>query len=504
MLMMRNNSRHITKVILIVIFLFSLLVYRPIYAESGTSVDTPLDSNYLKSISDFIKENYNGQPTNDLLMQGAMKGMFDSLDPYTTFYTKKEADSFFQSVGGTYSGIGISMELSGEYIMVAKVFSGSPAEKAGIIQGDKIGEVDGKNIAGISLDEAASLIMGIEGSKVKLGIIRKGQNNLLTFEITRATIKINPVTYDIRNGIGCIKLDMFNSYAGSSLTEALREMDKNKITKVILDLRGNPGGEVDQAIDVARNFIPKGLITSLDYKSQAYKDRPYYSNLESPKYRLAVLVNGSSASASEIVAGAVQDTQAGTLIGTKTFGKAKVQGVIPLLSPEASAKYQQQTGSRIVNAYELEDKFGITAADDELIGYTKITLGYYYTPKNRLIDGIGITPDIVVQDTGLFSNIDLAGIQKLSKTVKPVLNSEGSDVVNAEKILAILGYDVASPDSLLDARTFTAIKKFQRDMKLSPYGVLDFTTQSVLNSKLDEILIKYDKQYAKAIEILSK
>lgn len=502
---MRQKTRKVKSILfLLFILIFSMSLFQPAFADTAAAADGEIDTGYLQSIVDFIKDKYNGQTTNDQLMQGALKGLFNTMDPYTTFYTKEEAYSFFSSVNGTYSGIGISMELSGGYVMVSKVFSGSPAEKAGMLQGDKISQVEGKSIVGASLDEAASLIMGEAGTKVKLGIVRNGQSGILTLELTRETIKINPVTYEIINGIGYLKLDMFNSNAGSCLTEALNALDKSNITKVILDLRGNPGGEVNQAIEVARNFVPSGLITRLDYKSQSYTDQTFYSYLKTPKYKLAVLVNGSSASASEIVAGAIQDTQAGTLIGSKTFGKAKVQSLIPLLSPEASAKYEKQTGTKIVDAYELQDKFGIVATEDELIGYTKITVGYYYTPKDRLIDGAGITPDIIVEDPSTVSGIDPTIIQKLTKTNKPGLNGEGSDVLNAERILKILGYDVAAPDTLLDESTFKAIRKFQKDMKLCPYGVLDFTTQKALNTRLDDILQKYDMQFAKAVEILNK
>jgi C-terminal peptidase (prc) len=502
---MRQGIGRITsKLILIFIFIFCFSFYIPAYAETGDTSSNAFDSDYLQSITDMIKEKYNGQPTNDQLMQGALKGVFDSMDPYTTFFTKEEAESFFGSVSGSYSGIGITMELSGDYVIVSKVFPNSPAEKAGLIQGDKISEVNGKSIIGASLEEAQALIMGEIDTKVKLGIIRNSQDGVITFELTRQTIKVNPVTYEIVNGIAYIKLDMFNSNAGSGLAEALNEIDKNKITKVVLDLRGNPGGEVSQAIEVARNFVPSGLITRLDYKSSSYSDQPYYSYLQAPKYKLALLVNGSSASASEIVAGAIQDTKAGTLIGTKTFGKAKFQTLIPLLTPEASAKYQKQTGTRIVDVYDLEEKYGIVPTNEEIIGYTKMTVGFYYTPNDRLIDGIGITPDIVVQAPATVAGIDPTSIQRLTRTFKPGLNGEGSDVLNTERILRILGYDVSTPDTKLDTKTFKAITKFQKDEKLFPYGVLDYTTQKALNTKLDGIILKYDKQFAKAVEILNK
>jgi len=492
------------KLLTLFLLVFCLFFSQISFASAAEESQEPFDADYLQNVIDMILEKYNGQITSEQLMEGALRGIFDTMDPYTTFFTPEEADSFMGSISGTFSGIGISMELSGDYILIAKVFPGSPAEKAGILPGDRIAAVDGTNMMGASLDEASALIMGEAGTNVKLGIIRNGQTGMLTVDITRAVISINPVVHEIVNGIGYIRLDAFNSNTGAYLALALEEMDKAGITKIILDLRGNPGGEVSQAIAVARRFVPLGVITKLDFKSENYTDETYRSYLEAPKYKLAVLVDGMSASASEIVAGAIQDTQAGTLIGTKTFGKAKVQGLIPILTPEASARYEKQLGVKIVDVLDLEEEYGIVPEDDEIKGYTKMTIGFYYTPDGRLIDGTGITPDIVVEDTKPVSDIALSGIQKLTRTYKPGLNDGGTDVCNAEKILKVLGYDVGIPDNLLDEKTFAAVKKFQKDVKLFPYGVIDFTTQKALNDALDGIILKYDKQYAKAVEILSK
>ncbi len=486
------------------LLIFCLLFSQVMVASAAALDQNKIDTNYLQSVIDMILEKYNGQITPEQLMEGALKGVFDTMDPYTTYYTPEEADKFMGDISGTFTGIGIQMVLSDDYILVAKVFSGSPAEKSGLLQGDRIAEVDGRSIVGVSLDEASSLIMGEAGTKVKLGVLRNGKTGVINIDITRAVITINPVICDIINGIGYIRLDTFSSTSGAYMALALQKMDDAGVTKIILDLRGNPGGEVSQAVAIARRFVPEGLITKLDFKSEAFEDEVYNSYLAAPKYKLAVLVDGMSASASEIVAGAIQDTKAGTLIGTKTFGKSKVQGLIPLLTPEASAKYEKQLGVKTVDVVNLKEEYGITPKEDEIIGYTKMTIGFYYTPNGKLIDGTGITPDITVDDTRSVADVVLSGIQKLTVTAKPGLNDGGTDVTNAEKILKVLGYDVGTPDNLLDGKTFAAIKKFQKDMKLYAYGVLDFTTQKALNSALDGILLKYDKQFAKAMEVLNK
>jgi len=496
----KHSYRQLAVILIITGMLLSNIIYAPGAKASATEDD---ELRYLKSVMDMIKEKYNGEVTDKQLIEGALKGMFGSMDPYTAYFTSEQADSFFNDLNGAYEGIGISMEQKGDYIVVIKAFSSSPAEKAGILPGDRIVSADGKNLISASTEEAASMIMGKSGTKVSLGILRSNGDEVIIIEVTRAQITINPVTYEIKDGVGYIRLDVFNSNAYEFMIKALEEMDRSSITKIILDLRNNPGGEVGQAVSIARMFVPQGLITRLDFKSESVEDEEYFSYLENPKYKLAVLVNGMSASASEILAGAVQDTDAGTLIGAKTFGKAKVQNILPILTPEAYIKYESQLGIRQVDAYDLISKYGISPADSEIIGWTKITTGIYTTPKGRMIDGIGLTPEIQIGDPDIINGIDAGSIQKLSITSKPTLDSVGMDVYNAEKILKIIGYDVDSADTILDMKTFNAVWKFRVDRGLYPGGVLDFSTQKALNSELDLKILEIDRQYAKAVEVLN-
>lgn len=489
---------------LLPLILAAVLMQSPAVFASDSSADDSKNLEYLKSIMDLLKEQYKGEITDAGLAQGAINGMFNSLDPYTTFFTPSEAESFLGNISGSFSGIGVALELSGDYIVITRVYSGSPAEKAGILQGDRIVEADGKSLIGKTTDEAVSLIKGAEGTKVRLGILRTGKQDVRYFDILRETIKLNPVRYEIRDGIGYISLEMFNENADEFIGKALAEMDKNHISKIVLDLRNNPGGEVGVAVAIARRFVPAGVITTLDYKSESHKDVVYKSYLEKSKYKLAVLVNGMSASASEILSGAIQDTAAGSLVGTKTFGKAKFQGILPILTQAAFEKYEGQLGVKLVDAYELAEKYGVSPLDSEISGYAKITLGLYYTPKGRMIDGTGLTPDYRVDDPALVNEVDVNSVQKLTGTVKPGLNGQGTDVYNAEKILKMLGYSVDAPDTTLDAKTFEAIKQFQKNNKFYAYGILDFSTQKALNDALDKTILQTDKQYAKAVEVLNK
>ncbi|NMB96583.1 MAG: S41 family peptidase [Clostridiaceae bacterium] len=461
-----------------------------------------LNFDYINSVIDLIDSKYAGDIDNDKLLNGILKGIFNSLDPYTQFYTQEEAQQFLGSVEGLYEGIGISIEKQSDAIVITKVFPGTPADEAGLVQGDKIISIDLKSTVDITAEEAANLIRGLAGTKVTLGILRSNNNSIISVEVERKRIKLNPVTYEIKDDVGYIKLETFNANTEEFLNEALKEFDRNEINKIILDLRDNPGGLVDQGVALARNFVPKGLVTKLMFKSADTPDQEYNSYLENSKYELVVLVNSMSASASEIVAGAIQDTKAGIIVGTKTYGKAKVQSLLPILTPEAYDKYSEIVGDGVAGAYDLIHKYSISPLNSEVLGWIKITTGFYVTPKNRMIDGEGIIPDVIVEDPPITDGIHINSIQKLSLTWKPTLGDEGLDVYNAEKILKILGYDIEGPDTYLDEKTYSQISKFRTDRGFYAGGVLDFTTQKALNEAYDKFRIMFDKQYAKALELL--
>lgn len=486
--------------------LFVPLLIISLYGQTGFSEENTDKSSsgfdYLKGMSEMIKGSYNGETSDKALMEGALKGMFGTMDPYTEYYTNEEAESFFGTMDGSYEGIGISMIKENNAIMVDDVYPGFPAYKAGISRGDRIAEVEGKDTASMTANEVAGLIKGPAGTKVVLGLIKAGETQLTKVEVAREKISISPVQYNIKGDIGYIKINIFNMNVNEYLTKALNELDSKNIKKLILDLRDNPGGDVSQAVEAARKFVPEGLVTKLDFRSEDNTDMEYYSYLKEKKYKMAVLVNKNSASASEILAGAIQDTSAGTLIGTKTYGKAKVQNIYPLLTPAAYEKYSKKLGVNVVNAYVLERKYGISPQEDEIIGWAKITTGMYTTPKGRMIDLKGIDPDISVENTALIKGVEVGTVGKLAKITKPTLSSESVQVLCAEKILKMCGYDVDTPDDKLDSKTFKAIKKFQKDNKLFPYGTLDFSTQQRLNDKLDKLVEGADMQYLKAVELL--
>ncbi len=309
-----------------------------------------------------LKSRYAGDVPADALMTGAMKGTVKALgDPYSVYMDSKMYKEFMLETKGSFGGIGIILGVKDNVLTVVAPIEGTPGDKAGILGGDQIIKIDGKDAKDMAIDEAVNLIRGPVGSQVTLTINRTGQE-AKDYTLLRSNIQIKTVAGKLLdNGIGYVRLTMFNESTGADLAKKLQELEGQGMKAVILDLRNNPGGLLDESVQVAGNFVPKGPVVSVVTKDG--NRETWSSRLESPKYPLVVLVNGGSASASEIVAGAVQDTGAGTLIGTKTFGKGSVQTVVRL------------DGSSAV----------------------KLTIAKYYTPKDRSINGVGIEPDIKVE-----------------------------------------------------------------------------------------------------------
>ncbi len=313
-------------------------------------------------ISQLLKIGYVGDSSTSLLMSGAIKGTMSSVgDPYSIYMDPEMYKKLLIDTKGSFGGIGIILGSKDNILTVIAPIEGTPGEKIGILSGDQVVKIDGKDVKELAVDEAVNLIRGPEGSEVTLTINRAGEE-AKDYTITRSNIQIKTVSGKmLDNGIGYVRLSMFNENTGNDLTKKLEQLEREGMKGIILDLRNNPGGLLEESVKVANHFVPKGPIVSVIKKDGTKVTR--FSTLEKIKYPLVVLVNGGSASASEIVSGAVQDTDAGILIGTKTFGKGSVQTVVPL--PDASA--------------------------------VKITIAKYYTPSERSIHGIGIEPDIKVE-----------------------------------------------------------------------------------------------------------
>ena len=311
-----------------------------------------------------LEKKYIGEINDEELIEGAVKGYVDALgDPYTTYYTKKEMKTIMEETNGNFVGIGVYMtkDLEKNAILIIKPIENSPAEKAGILPGDLITKVDDVEYTGDKLEEASNKIRGEEGTKVKLEIYRNGETK--TFELTRTKVVVSHVTTKVlNNDIGYIAISDFEGECASEFETKYKQLEKQGIKKLIIDIRNNGGGIVDEALKIANMLVDKDS-TLLITKDKSDKEEITKAT-EKPIINMptVVLVNGYSASASEILAGALKDNGKATLVGTKTYGKGIIQEL-----------------------HQLSDGSGL-----------KITVSEYYTPNHNAIHKIGITPDVEI------------------------------------------------------------------------------------------------------------
>ena len=374
--MENRNTQRIYKMImlvLIVIIVTSLVTAFTTYqylSNNGISyskVNTTSLEGLEYTLSQFrseLEKKYIGEINDEELIEGAVKGYVDALgDPYTTYYTKKEMKTIMEETNGNFVGIGVYMtkDLEKNAILIIKPIENSPAEKAGILPGDLITKVDYVEYTGDKLEEASNKIRGEEGTKVKLEIYRNGETK--TFELTRTKVVVSHVTTKVlNNDIGYIAISDFEGECASEFETKYKQLEKQGIKKLIIDIRNNGGGIVDEALKIANMLVDKDS-TLLITKDKSDKEEVTKAT-EKPIINIptVVLVNEYSASASEILAGALKDNGKATLVGTKTYGKGIIQEL-----------------------HQLSDGSGL-----------KITVSEYYTPNHNAIHKIGITPDVEV------------------------------------------------------------------------------------------------------------
>jgi carboxyl-terminal processing protease len=323
-----------TAILLIISFVLGGFYFQD-YAYSFISSDNKLSNNLetsaLQKVYNFLKEEYLypdkiGDKTNAEL--GAVKGLVESIDdPYTVYFSKDEYKDFSESLDGKFQGIGAEIGLrEGQLIIIAPIL-GTPASKAGLLAGDAIITINGESTFGLSVEEAVTKIRGEKGTEVKLEIAREGQTGLKDFTIIRDVIDVPNMKVKEKDGVGVIAISQFQVETAQDLDQEIMKLQEKNIYNIVLDLRNNPGGYLQSAVDVVELFTPKGSIAVIE-KGKESNDVKELKTKKAPKYeglKLTVLVNQGSASASEIVAGALRDLKAIKLVGQQTFGKGLVQ-----------------------------------------------------------------------------------------------------------------------------------------------------------------------------------
>ena len=331
--------------------------------EGIISSDTETKLSYLKKL---IDETYLHDVKEKDLNEGIYKGYVEGLgDQYSAYYDKKETKELTESLDGSFSGIGAVMtqDASSGVITITRVYDDSPAKKAGIKAGDVLYRVEEKTVTGKDLDKVVSWIKGKKGTKVNLTLLRGTNSDKIKVTATRDVINVETVKYKVlENQIGYISISEFDSVTGDQFAKALKQLQKKNIKGLVVDLRNNPGGSLTTVCDILDSILPKGLLV---YTKDKNGKKEEYTSDEKHQLNLpmSVLVNGQSASASEIFAGAVQDYGKAEIVGTQTYGKGVVQ-----------------------NLFDLKDGTCV-----------KLTTSEYFTPKGRNIDGKGITPDVKIE-----------------------------------------------------------------------------------------------------------
>ncbi len=342
------------------------------HATTTPSAETTRQLDVLGKVLDIVRSDYVDKPEDEKLLTAAIDGILKSLDPHSSYMDAKSYREMQATTSGQFGGLGMQVNMEDGLLKVVSPIDDTPAARAGILAGDVISQVDGTPVKGMPLNQAVEKMRGTPGTEVRLEIVRKGRDAPLNLTLVREIIKVSSVRQQVEgDDVGYIRITQFNNRVADDLKQAVQtlttKIPPDRLKGYILDLRNNPGGLLDQAVRVAGAFLVSGEIVSIRGRDPAHVQR--YNAVPGDLIEgkpLIVLINGGSASASEIVAGALQDQKRATIVGSRTFGKASVQTIIPLGQGN---------------------------------GALRLTTARYYTPSGRSIQAQGIAPDIeVLQD----------------------------------------------------------------------------------------------------------
>jgi carboxyl-terminal processing protease len=387
----KNKTSRIFSLILFVI-LFSFFSKSSSFANSHDE-DIELFKLFISVFTE-VEEQYVDDIDSKELIYSALRGMLQSLDPYSTYLSEDDFKETEVDTKGFYGGLGLEVTLDENgWIRVISPINDTPAAKAGMRTGDYITAIDGTDVYGMFLDEAVGLMRGYANTPIVLTIFREGEESTFDVKIVREIIQITPVKFELlEENIGYIRISSFNDLADKKIVTAVKELNQEsngKIKGFIIDIRNNPGGLLDQSIKVTDLFLDKGEIVSTKFRNQKRKNRFFAKKGDiTNKSDLIIITNGGSASASEIFAGALGDNGRATVIGTKTYGKGSVQSIIPL-----GSKY----------------------------GAIRLTTAKYYTPNDISIDKIGIKPLYKIENTNNSQDDELSSDNQLEFAKKLLL-----------------------------------------------------------------------------------
>ncbi|MEZ2457024.1 S41 family peptidase [Salinicoccus roseus] len=436
--------------------------------EKAVNVGTDTRSEFSKlyNVYDTINSEYYEDVDRDALIESSIQGMVEGLDdPYSEYMNNEETEAFQETVTGNFEGIGAEVMQEGNRIIVTSPMRGSPAEEAGIEPGDEIIAVDGESIEGWTTQEAVQLIRGEKGTDVVLTIVR-GEGDPIDITITRDTIHIDSVTYEEVDGVGHISVNRFQRGTTEEFESKLNEAAEDDVEDVIIDFRYNPGGLLDEAVNMINQFIDEGqTVLSLEDNNGERNEiaTSGEANPNTEDFTVYILINEGSASASEVFAGAMDDLTGATIAGTQSFGKGVVQQTV---------------------------EFG----DDSLLKYTNTK---WLTPNGQWIHGEGITPDIKLV------NPDYYRVDMLSPDEVYTEGISNETVPSIKVALDTLGYEIEDFDEDFGPDLTTAVGDFQSDNGLEMTGNVTGETSTILMSELREYINENDAQLEYLVDYIN-
>jgi carboxyl-terminal processing protease len=422
-----------------------------------------------KQALELISTRYVEEVDEQVLLEGAIQGMLSTLDdPYSVYMDKETAQQFSQSLDSSFEGIGAEVGMKGGKVTIVAPFKGSPAEKAGLQPNDQIVTIDGENVEDLDLHETVLKIRGKKGTKVAIGVVRPNSKEKITVDVVRDEIPLETVfgsTKDYQGKkVGYIQITSFSENTSKDFKNTLTKLEKDHIDGLVLDVRGNPGGYLQSVEEILNHFVTKDQ-PYIQIEERNGDKKRYFSKLSKQKdYPVTVLIDNGSASASEILAGALKEASNYKLVGETSFGKGTVQQAVPM-----------GDGSNI-----------------------KLTLYKWLTPEGNWIHKKGVEPTIKVEQPTIFK----ASPIQLEKSLVPDMNSD--QVKTAQLILKGLGFEPGREDGYYSTETETAVKAFQETNQLPISGKIDLQTADTLNQKINELKGKeeYDLQLQMGIKAL--
>ncbi|GLX70911.1 S41 family peptidase [Paenibacillus glycanilyticus] len=423
----------------------------------------------INAVLGLIETKYFKDIDRDELVDGAVRGMMESLDdPYSVYMEKDVAKQFSESIEGSFSGIGAEVTLEKGKVVVVAPIKGSPAEKAGLLAKDIVLSVNGDKLDGLTLNDAVGKIRGPKGTKAKLRIERSGNTQPIDLILVRDDIDVETVYANLRDdGVGVIEIRQFSLNTADRFKEELAKLEKQGMKGLVIDVRNDPGGVLPVVVEIAQQFIPKGETIVQVEDRDGHRDKTT-SQGGGKDYPIAVLMNKGSASASEILAGALQERAGATLVGETSYGKGTVQ-----------VSYNKTLG------------------DGSLV---KMTIAKWLTPDGNWIHQKGIKPNVEVQPPKLYT------VARFSLTDTLRKDMIGEQIRNAQVMLSGLGYTTQREDGYYNAETEQAVRTFQTDAGLPVTGELDAKTAGALEQAVVKWIKdnKNDKQLLEAIKTVSR